>query len=167
MANTWKNWGPLLDRAARKYAVPVSWLLAIATMETGAWSNDPNKQATITSSAGAIGVMQVIPSTAAIYGRTGAQMADPALCIDTAAQLVRDLNNRNVGGRPAIAARYNSGRLCSTGRNEWNLLADANYPRRVMEWNNAAILSGMVTVNLLPIVLAGFAFGIAIALFVK
>lgn len=167
MAATWKNWGALLTRAARTHDVPVSWLLAIATMETGSWAADPDKQARIVSPAGAVGVMQVMPATAGGYGRTGADMANPRLNIDTAANLVADLKKKNEGGLPAIAARYNSGRLCSAGRNEWNLLADANYPRRVMEWNNAAILSGMVQNNILPIALAGFAFGVAVALFVR
>lgn len=164
MQRVWQNYGSLLSAAASRYGLPVTWLLAIATMETGGWSDDPDKQARIVSPAGAIGVMQVMPATAGMFGRTGADMAVPEKNIDTAAQLVKQLSERTSAGLPAISAYYNSGRLCSDGRNEWNLFADANYPRRVMEWNNAAILAGISVVGLPVIFLLGLALGGMVAI---
>lgn len=54
-------YGPLIDNAARRYNVPVWILIGIFGMETSFGSN------VTTSSAGAKGLMQFIPSTARSY----------------------------------------------------------------------------------------------------
>ena len=64
MAQTWKNFGGELAAAGGRHGVPVPWMLAVATMETGYLSADPKKQANAVSPAGAIGVMQVMPANA-------------------------------------------------------------------------------------------------------
>lgn len=146
MMQNWRNWGPLLRAAASKYGVSVTWLLAIATMETGPWSDNPSRQAGMVSPAGAIGIMQVMPSTGSMLGVSPASLTDPAVNIDTGAKLVAQLAAKNPSGLPAISAAYNSGKVCGcakSGCNEWNLYADANYPRRVIEWNNTAIQAGL------------------------
>lgn len=143
LEQTWRNWGSQIRRSARANGVPVSWVLAFATMETGAWSDDRAEQETIVSPAGAIGVMQIMPQTARGYGYEPAQMYDAATNISVAAELMADLARREDGQLPRIAARYNSGRLCDTTPckkcNEWNLYADHNYPRKVIRWNNTAL----------------------------
>lgn len=143
LEQTWANWGPLLRAAARAYDVPVPWMAAIATIETGLWSNKPSRQASIVSPAGAIGVMQVMPSTARYLGFTPQEMTDPAKNTMAAAKLIAEKREKYGPHLPAIAASYNSGRLCSPGRNEWNLLADANYPRQSILYNNAAVEMGL------------------------
>lgn len=145
MEQTWNNWGGELERAAKRYALPTSWLLAIASIETGFVSDDPNKQRRIVSPAGAQGVMQLMPFIPGMYGGTAADRENAQLNIDYGAHLVSDLARGKTGAElPHIGSAYNagggsSGVRCSTGRNEWNLAADHNYPRQVVEYNNAAI----------------------------
>jgi soluble lytic murein transglycosylase-like protein len=146
LERTWGNWGPLFEAAAAAHGVPASWPLAFATIETGLWSSDPARQASIVSPAGAQGVMQLMPATARIYGIDPSERADPALNIDAGTALIADLVAK-YGDPVAATAPYNSGGLCTSrgypngcvGRNEWNLCADHNYPRAVIQWNNAAI----------------------------
>lgn len=170
MARTWQNWGPLLARAASKYNLPVPYMLAVATMETGHLSTSPEKQAHALSPVGAIGVMQIMPFNAKPFGLSSPEeLFDPAKNIDVGAQILTKSNsNPRNGGLPGISAMYNSGRLCTTdaGRNEWMLLADANYPRRVIEWNNTAIQSGMTGSSASTLTLFGAALGASLALVV-
>lgn len=170
MAQTWKNFGGELASAGARHGVPVPWMLAVATMETGYLSADPKKQAGAVSPAGAIGVMQVMPANAKPFGgRTPEQLFNPADNIDTGARiLATHLKNPERGGLPGISALYNSGRLCQAGRNEWNLLADANYPRKVIQWNNSAIRAGLVSsVSTTMLLVMGSALGFALALAVS
>lgn len=167
MEQTWKNFGSELRRAGERHRVPVSWMLAVATMETGYLSGDPKKQAQAVSPAGAIGVMQIMPANAGPFGgRAPEQLFNPPDNIDTGARiLATHMADPKRGGLPGISALYNSGRLCQAGRNEWNLLADANYPRRVIEWNNAAIESGIVSsMSTTTLLVMGVAFGGALGL---
>jgi len=158
MLQTWANFGRLLEREASRIGVPVSWLLSVATMETGRWSDDKREQATIMSPVGAIGVMQIMPRTAVGFHRDPEQMTDPNENIAVGAELIASLSNRLGPELPAISAAYNSGRVCDTSPctkcNEWNLYADANYPGKVIRWNNAAILYGLPA----PPLQAGVAF---------
>lgn len=170
MVQNWTNWAPFLRAAAAKYRVPVTWLVAIATMETGPWSHNAMEQARKVSSAGAIGIMQIMPATGSMLGVAPAALTDPAVNIDTGAKLVAKLAEKNPSGLPAISAAYNSGKVCGcahSGCNEWNLYADANYPRRVIEWNNTAIRAGFGSSfgpSALPIL--GAALGASLALVV-
>jgi soluble lytic murein transglycosylase-like protein len=165
------NWGPQFRAAAAKYGVPLPWVVAIATMETGPWSKDPMRQASIVSGAGAVGIMQIMPSTASGLGVPPNHLTDPAVNIDTGVKLVAKLAEKNPSGLPAISAAYNSGKVCGcakSGCNEWNLYADANYPRRVIEWNNTAIAAGFGAAFLGASTLAlfGAALGASLALVV-
>ena len=169
MEKTWKNFGPLLSSSGSRWGVPTSWMLAVATMETGFLADDPKKQAEAVSPVGAIGVMQIMPFNAVPFGlKDPSELYDPAKNIDVGAQILAKANEKESnGGLPGISAIYNSGRLCTTdaSRNEWMLLADANYPRRVIEWNNTALESGLI----LPfgpktLLFAGAAAGVAIGL---
>lgn len=146
MQQNWRNWGPLFQAAAKKHGVREAWLLAIATMETGPWSDNPAEQAQKQSPVGAVGIMQIMPSTATMLGVSPAELTNPAVNIDAGAKLVAQLAAKNPSGLPAVSASYNSGKVCGcahSGCNEWNLYADANYPRRVIEWNNTAIAMGI------------------------
>lgn len=88
----------LFAQAQTRYGVPASLLAAVAQQESGF---DPNA----VSAAGARGLMQLMPSTAATLG---VNPDDPAQAVDGAARLLRDL----VGefGRTDLAlAAYNAG----------------------------------------------------------
>lgn len=146
LRQTWENWGDLFTQAAKEHGLHPAWPLAFATIETGLWSADPERQRTIVSPAGAVGVMQLMPQTGRIYGVEPEERVDPELNIDAGTALIADLVER-YGDPVAATAPYNSGGLCTSrgypggcvGRNEWALCADHNYPRAVIEGTNAAI----------------------------
>ena len=140
LAQTWANWGSLFRSSAANNGVPLSWLVAIATVETGAWSGDPKKQEAIVSPAGAAGVMQFMPATAQGYGFTPNDRFSAPRSIEMGGRFLRDLAKKYDGQLPLMAAAYNAGgAYCSPGRNEWNLRADANYPRQAILYNNTAL----------------------------
>lgn len=169
MQQTWENWGGAIMDAAGRNKVPTSWVLAVATMETGFLSADPKKQAAAVSPVGARGVMQIMPANTKMLELSNQdELFDPVKNINAGTLLLSKLNAKpENGGLPGVSALYNSGRLCTSDatRNEWMLLADANYPRRVIEWNNTAILTGMaMSISPAMLALLGAATGGALAL---
>jgi soluble lytic murein transglycosylase-like protein len=146
---TYANWGGDFRRAARRHGLPVSWLVAIASVETGPWAGEPEKQATIRSYAGAIGVMQIMPATANLLGFAAEEMVDPAKNIDAGAKLIADLSARG-GGLPAVTGRYNSGKLCCSDprcgadcSNPFGLCTDSDYPGAAVAYNNTGVALGL------------------------
>jgi soluble lytic murein transglycosylase-like protein len=116
-------------------------LVAIATTETGAWSNDPTKQAGIVSYAGAVGIMQIMPQ---FQPETATELGVPRINVAVGARILAKLSQVMSGELPAIASGYNAGSgsrgpHCSAV-NEWNMASDANYPRQALQYNNAALL---------------------------
>lgn len=92
-------YAPMFLSAAGKYGVPAQLLAAVAQTESGF---DPNA----VSSAGAEGMMQIMPSTAA---GLGVDPMDPAQAINGAAQILAG-NLRQFGGSvPLALAAYNAG----------------------------------------------------------
>jgi soluble lytic murein transglycosylase-like protein len=89
----------LLLRAARRWDVPAGMLAAQLEAESGF---DP----AATSPAGALGIAQFMPSTAAAYGLR--DPFDPTLAIDAEAHLMADLLERFGSASLALAA-YNAG----------------------------------------------------------
>jgi hypothetical protein len=137
LERTWTNWAPLFQSAARQYGIPVSWVVAMATSETGAWSNDPARQASIISFDQGVGIMQITKYP----GTTVEQMLVPANNVATGAKILREKADRFGAELPYVAAGYNAGGVyCSPGANEWNFRATANYPRRALQYNNAALM---------------------------
>lgn len=172
MLRTWDHWGPLFKQAAKRYGLPVSWLLALASIETGFLSKNPETQRKAVSPAGAAGIMQLMPFVATMYGHRPEERSDPAINIDVGAHLISDLARGRTGPElPHIGSAYNAGAgsgsggvRCSPGRNEWNFAADHNYPRQAIEFNNAAI--HFLDVNERPIwgwAVGGVAFALAAA----
>ena len=139
MAASWENWSGLILDAASRYGLPPAWILAIMTEETGLWSDDPADQASKVSYAGARGLMQVMPSTARMLGFDADAMFDPATNIDAGSKLLAELATRRGGELPEMAAAYNSGSVCSPGKNRWNLAMADDYAGNVIRWNNSAV----------------------------
>ena len=54
-------WGPYIRDAAKRYDVPEIWIRAVMRVESG--GNEYQNGSLITSSAGAMGLMQVMPQT--------------------------------------------------------------------------------------------------------
>ena len=98
-----------IKAAAQKHGVDEQLLKAIATAESGF-------NATAVSPKGAIGLMQVIPDTAARFGvsgdakRTIAQkLKDPAINVPVSARYVRYLQSMFPGRTDLVLAAYNAG----------------------------------------------------------
>jgi len=89
----------LLDMAADRYGVPAAFLHSVARAES-AYRVDA------VSPKGAIGVMQLMPATAA---ELGANPRDPAENIDAGARHLRDLLERYDGSAHKALSAYNAG----------------------------------------------------------
>ena len=89
----------LFERAAARHGVSASLLAAVATQESGF-------DARAVSHAGAQGLMQLMPATAAGLGVRNA--FDPAQAVDGAARLLKDLI-REFGRTDLALAAYNAG----------------------------------------------------------
>ena len=89
----------LLDLAADKYGVPAAFLHSVARTES-AYRVDA------VSVKGAIGVMQLMPATAA---ELGANPRDPAQNIDAGARHLRDLLDKYDGSAHKALSAYNAG----------------------------------------------------------
>jgi cell wall-associated NlpC family hydrolase len=90
---------PLFQSASAQSGVPVSLLAAVAKQESGF-------QAGAVSSAGAEGIMQLMPSTAS---GLGVNAFDPAQAIDGAAGLLGSYLQKYNGSVPLTLAAYNAG----------------------------------------------------------
>jgi soluble lytic murein transglycosylase-like protein len=148
LSQTWANWKPHFQTTAKKFGLPVSWLVAIATMETGMWSGNPQKQATILGGdgTGSLGIMQPLPSVSAMYGYQQSQVADPGNNIDVGGHVILaalKTANGQAGGFPVVAAMYNGGASrggCNVGNDEFNLKGyGGRYVGPAIRYQNAAI----------------------------
>lgn len=93
----------IISDAAFLYGVPESWIRAFITVESS-WNPDA------VSSLGAIGLMQIMPSTAAGLGVTDSQtLFDPVVNIDTGARLLQELIGRFGQIIEPVASAYYSG----------------------------------------------------------
>jgi len=89
----------LADGAADKYGLPRLLVRSVMAAESGF-------QADVVSPKGAIGLMQLMPSTAQDLG---ADPHDPAQNVDAGVRYLRDLLNRYDGGLWRALAAYNAG----------------------------------------------------------
>lgn len=101
-------WGPYIAAAAEKYSIPQRWIRAVMQRESGGHQYLGGRP--ITSSSGAAGLMQILPSTygklASRYG-LGDDPYDPHDNIFAGAALIRELYDRY--GSPGFLAAYTAG----------------------------------------------------------
>ncbi len=102
------QWASLMDEASHKFGIPVGWIRAVMRVESGGQTMLDG--APITSPAGAMGLMQVMPDTYAEmqsrYG-LGADPYDPHDNILAGAAYLREMYHRY--GYPDLFAAYNAG----------------------------------------------------------
>ena len=104
-----KRWDPLIIEASKRFGVPQSWLHAVMQAESGGRTmlDETHK---IVSSAGAMGLMQLMPSTyedmRVAYG-LGTDPFDPHDNIFASAAYLRFLREKY--GYPTMFAAYNDG----------------------------------------------------------
>lgn len=151
LEQTWKNWRTEMEKAATLSGVPVEWILAVATVESGLWSATREKQAAIGSTAGAIGVMQIMGTNGPAYGVKAEDLFDGETNIVVGAQILADLTVK-AGDWVAATAPYNSGcgfkstkkPCCMPGQNPMNLrtasIAGIPYPELTIRFANSALL---------------------------
>jgi len=102
------RWTPFIQEAARRFNIAEDWITAVMRMESGGRTEIGGKP--ITSKAGAIGLMQVMPETykdmRAQYG-LGANPHDPHDNVLAGAAYLKWLHDRY--GYPKMFAAYNAG----------------------------------------------------------
>ncbi|MDE6697379.1 MAG: transglycosylase SLT domain-containing protein, partial [Muribaculaceae bacterium] len=77
---------PIFKAAGKKSGLDWRLIAAIAYVES-------HFDADVTSWAGALGIMQVMPRTAASHGYTPEEMLNPSKCVDVAVKTLSDLNS--------------------------------------------------------------------------
>lgn len=92
----------LLAKASRQHGVPLDMLTRMALRESG---GDPRA----VSNKGAVGVMQLMPGTAAELGLSESELIDPAKNIDAGARYLRKMLDLYHWDRELAAAAYNAG----------------------------------------------------------
>ncbi len=101
-------WDALIDEAARRFAVPPSWVRGVMQIESGGHTMLNGRP--ITSTAGAMGLMQVMPGTfttmAQRYG-LGSDPYDPRANILAGTAFLREMYDRY--GAAHFLAAYNAG----------------------------------------------------------
>ena len=90
----------IFQKASDTYGVSVSLLTAMAKQES-------NFQANATSKSGAMGIMQLMPSTASYFGCTDPY--DPEQNIMAGAKYISELLNKYNGDTSLALAAYNAG----------------------------------------------------------
>ncbi|MCA7922113.1 lytic transglycosylase domain-containing protein [Burkholderia cenocepacia] len=116
--NTYDAW--ILDAAKREGVDPIL-LKRVISRES---NFDPNA----VSPAGATGLGQIMPATAAGYGYSKDQLKDPKTSIDLAAKVLKDASIRQHGDVTATLMDYNAG----PNKKRWNNAETQAYPGLVM-----------------------------------
>ena len=104
-----KRWNPVIAQASNRFDVPESWIRAVMQIESGGRTTLGENQP-ITSSAGAMGLMQIMPSTyedMRQQHRLGSDPYDPHDNILAGAAYLRFLREKYP--YPTLFAAYNDG----------------------------------------------------------
>ncbi len=103
-------WGPYISEAAKKYDVPERWIREVMRQESGGRLYG-RSGTLVTSGAGAMGLMQVMPGTydelRARYSELGDDPYDPHNNILAGTAYIREMYD--IYGSPGFLAAYNAG----------------------------------------------------------
>ncbi len=103
------SWGPYVHEAAVRFSFPEAWIRAVMQQESGGQQASADG-APITSSAGAMGLMQVMPGTYDLLRQRyalGPDPYDPRSNILAGTAYLQEMHARF--GAPAFLAAYNAG----------------------------------------------------------
>jgi soluble lytic murein transglycosylase-like protein len=120
-----ERWRPYIAEAAQRFAIPQAWIAAVMQAESAGLTHLNGRP--ITSPAGAMGLMQLMPGTWAAMRRRhglGADPYDPHDNIMAGAAYLREMHDR-YGSEAAMLAAYNAG----PGRYEQYLSRGRPLPR--------------------------------------
>ncbi len=124
------RWVPLIREASERYDVPEKWIRAVMMRESNGRATGSNGKP-LTSTAGAIGLMQVMPGTYDLmrwqYG-LGANPADPHDNIMAGTAYLREMYD--LFGAPGFLAAYNCGPACYAG----HLAGKQKLPRETRQY---------------------------------
>lgn len=171
---TWQNWSSEFRGASERTGVPVEWIVAVAAMETGGYAANKEKQRTISSFDGSIGIMQPLAAVAHMFGYTSEDRYDAYKNIDMSTRLLRSNAQTKNGahGFPVVASMFNGGQAnggCNTGNDKFNLKGwvkpgspgTARYATDAIKYLNTAIEAGWMATTGLPVAAIGI--GLALA----
>lgn len=122
-------WVPHIREASERFDMPEKWIRAVMMRESGGRATVQGR--TITSSAGAIGLMQVMPGTYDLmrwqYG-LGSDPSDPRDNILAGTAYLREMYD--LFGAPGFLAAYNCGPACYAG----HLAGNQRLPRETRSY---------------------------------
>ena len=124
------RWDRLIDEAAKRFDVPRGWIVAVMRQESGG-RTVLQGDIPITSTAGAMGLMQVMPDTwrdMRLDYRLGGNPYDPHDNVIAGAAYIKFLNGKY--GYPALFAAYNDG----PGNLEANLAGTRDLPAETIAY---------------------------------
>jgi len=109
-----ERWEPLITEAAHRFAIPESWIRAVMRHESG--GHAMLNGLPITSSAGAMGLMQLMPQTAryvakkiGMLGYVPGQVSDLDTNLTLGTSYLRMILDRLDGNEVLATAAYNAG----------------------------------------------------------
>ncbi|MBP2229175.1 hypothetical protein J2847_002469 [Azospirillum agricola] len=124
------RWAHLIREASERYDMPEKWIRAVMQRESNGRATAANGKP-LTSSAGAIGLMQVMPGTYELmrwqYG-LGPNPADPRDNILAGTAYLREMYD--LFGAPGFLAAYNCGPACYAG----HLAGKQKLPRETRQY---------------------------------
>ncbi|RUQ67217.1 lytic transglycosylase domain-containing protein [Azospirillum doebereinerae] len=124
------RWVPLIREASERYDMPEKWIRAVMMRESNGRATVASGKP-LTSSAGAIGLMQVMPGTYELmrwqYG-LGPNPADPRDNIMAGTAYLREMYD--LFGAPGFLAAYNCGPACYAG----HLAGKQKLPRETRQY---------------------------------
>lgn len=130
------RWKGLAEKHGARVGVPVHWILGVIFAET---AGNPG----LTSSAGAFGLMQVMPFNWG--GRTKQQMADPDTNMLVGSAILAGHMRRMGQDLPKVASGYNAGASAKTGAphpsssSPWGMRENTGYISKVVAASNTAL----------------------------
>lgn len=128
------RWRELAEKHSARTGVPVHWILGVIWAET---RGDPS----LTSPAGAYGLMQVMPFN--FGGRSKEQMRDPDTNMAVGSSILAASMKRHGRNLPKVASNYNAGAQKNgepwpSTKSPWGMRENAGYITNVVTGANTA-----------------------------